>query len=63
MKKKSVHTNKLSQPLHHQPEGLSLYILKNSEKVIIDRGMCIFIITSVSVHFQILAQMKCLKVI
>ena len=45
------------------PEGLYT-ILKNSEKVIIDGGMCIFVITtSVSVPYGILAQMKCLKVI
>ena len=44
------------------PEGLYT-ILKNSEKVIIDGGMCIFVITSVSVRSGILAQMKCLKVI
>ena len=44
------------------PEGLYT-ILKYSEKVIINGGMCIFVITSVSVRFGILAQMKCLKVI
>ena len=44
------------------PEGLYT-ILKNSKNVIIDGGMCIFVITSVSVRYGILAQMKCLKVI
>ena len=44
------------------PEGLYT-ILKNSEKVIIDEGMCIFVLTNVSVRYGILAQMKCLKVI
>ena len=38
-------------------------MLKNSEKVIIDGGMYVFVITSVSVRCGILAQMKCLKVI
>ena len=37
------------------PKGLYT-ILKNSEKVIIDGGMCIFVITSVSVRCGILAQ-------
>ena len=36
-------------------------MLKNSEKVIIDGGMCVFVITSVSVSYGILAQMKCLR--
>ena len=44
------------------PEGLYT-ILKNSEKVIINGGMFIFVITSVSVRCGILAQMKCLEVI
>ena len=44
------------------PKGFCT-ILKNSEKVIIDGGMCIVVITSVSVRCGILAQMKCLKVI
>ena len=44
------------------PEGLYT-MLKNSIKVIIDGDMCVFVITSVSVSFGILAQMKCLKVI
>ena len=44
------------------PEGLYT-ILKNSEKVIINGGMCILVLTSGSVRFGILAQMKCLKVI
>ena len=38
------------------PEGLYT-ILKNSENAIIDGGMCIFVITSVSVRYGILAQM------
>ena len=39
-------------------------MLKNSEKVIINRGMCVFVLlASVSVSYGILAQMKCLKVI
>ena len=36
-------------------------MLKNAEKVIFDGGMCIFVITSVSVSYGILAQMKCLR--
>ena len=44
------------------PEGLYT-IFKNPKKVIIDKGMCIFVTTSVSVRYGILAQMKCLKVI
>ena len=49
-------------PSSSSPEGLYT-IFKNSEKVIIDGGMCIFVTTSVSVRCGILAQMKCLKVI
>ena len=40
-----------------------LIILKNSEKVIINEGMCIFVITRVSDHFGIIALIKCLLVI
>ena len=39
------------------------HILKNSEGVIINGGMCIFFISSVGVRFGILVQMKCSKVI
>ena len=49
-------------PSSSSPEGLYT-IFENSEKVIFDRGMSIFVITSVSVRYGILAQMKCLKVI
>ena len=48
--------------INNVPEGLYTIFFK-SEKVIIDGGMCIFVLTSVSVRCGILAQMKCLKVI
>ena len=56
--------NQISTLFASSTKGLCT-ILKNSEKVFIDGGMCIFVITSDSVRCGILAnaQMKCLKVI
>ena len=68
MKIFSIFASKKTRPNDKQISTLSssspehLYtMLKNSEKVIFDEGMCIFVISSVSVSYGILALMKCLR--